>query len=60
MTELQLVTMFLLMAIILMMIAIFLIICKKIAEAEANSSRVIDTEAQSSIPIPQLRIVNAA
>lgn len=60
MTELQTVTMILLFAIILMIIALILIIAKKIEEQKAREGMIIDAGAETPLNAPNLRIVNAA
>lgn len=60
MTELQTVTMILLFAIILMIIALILIIAKKIEEQKAREGMIIDAGTETPLNTSNLRIVNAA
>lgn len=60
MTELQTVTMILLFAIILMIIALILIIAKKIEEQKAREGMIIDAGTGVPLNTSNLRIVNAA
>lgn len=60
MTELQTVTMILLFAIILMIIALILIIAKKIEEQKARKGMIIDAGTGVPLNTSNLRIVNAA
>lgn len=60
MTELQTVTMILLFAIILMIIALILIIAKKIEEQKAREGMIIDAGTEIPLNTSNLRIVNAA
>ena len=60
MTELQTVTMILVFAIILMIIALILIIAKKIEEQKAREGMIIDAGTGVPLNTSNLRIVNAA
>ena len=60
MTDLQTVTMILLFAIILMIIALILIIAKKIEEQKAREGMIIDAGTEIPLNTSNLRIVNAA
>ena len=60
MTELQMVTMVLLFAIILMIIALIHIISKKLEDQKPKDSMIIDAESHEPLDTAHLRIVNAA
>lgn len=60
MTELQTVTMILLFAIILMIVALILIIAKKIEEQKSREGMIIDAGTETPLNTSNLRIVNAA
>lgn len=60
MTELQIVTMVLLFAIILMIIALICIIAQKLEAQKKRESNIIESQSHERLDTSYLRIVNAA